>query len=193
MTETESQSGQIDPERVLAEIRERFLQRGTAWYAGEQVQQIEHALQAASLAEEDGATSELIAAALLHDYGHLLHNFGEECAEEGIDDHHEGLGAKHLSRYFGPAVTDPIRFHVAAKRYLCAVKPEYLSGLSEASILSLKLQGGPFTPEEAAEFVSRPHAEAAIRLRYWDDRAKVVGLSTPNFAHFEKHLQAALT
>ena len=161
-------------------------------YGGEAVTQTEHALQAAWLAEKAGAPAALIAAALLHDIGHLLHDLGDECAEEGIDDVHQEKGAGWLGNYFGPAVTDPIRLHVPAKRYRCAVDPRYRSALSCASTLSLKLQGGPFSPEEAEGFRNLPHAEDALRLRAWDDQAKVVGLETPDLEHFRPHLKAAL-
>ncbi len=188
----ENQAANDRRQAVLSEIDEVFRKRGHSWYAGEAVTQLQHALQAATLAEQADAPGALIAAAVLHDYGHLLHNFGEDCAENGIDDHHENLGAKQLTKFFGPDVTEPVRFHVSAKRYLCATEPDYYAGLSEASVLSLKLQGGPFTEEEAAEFIAQPHAEAGVRLRRWDDQAKVVDLETPDFAHFHPYLLAAM-
>src|SRR6516225_6317978 len=118
--------------------------------AGEPVSQTEHALQTAWAAEQAGAASALIAAALLHDIGHLLHDLPEDCAHHGIDDAHEVRGARWLVQHFGPDVTEPVRLHVPAKRYLCSTDPAYRSQLSEASELSLKLQGGPFTPAEVA-------------------------------------------
>lgn len=176
----------------LETIFNAFRDCGSSWYAGEEVTQTEHALQAAWLAEQAGAESELIAAALLHDYGHLIHNFGEDCADQGIDDHHELLGAKQLAKHFGPAVTEPIRLHVPAKRYLCSVSPEYLATLSPASVQSLALQGGPYTEEEADEFMTNPHAQAAVQLRHWDDEAKIVGLKTPDLDHFRQYLEVSL-
>jgi phosphonate degradation associated HDIG domain protein len=168
-----------------------FKDKGDASYIGEPVSQTEHALQAAWSAEQAGASPALVAAALLHDIGHLLHNLPEDCAEHGIDDAHEELGARWLVKHFGPDVTEPVRLHVPAKRYLCSTDPDYQGQLSEASLLSLKLQGGPFTPEEVAEFRCNTHADAAVALRRHDDVAKIPGLSTPTLEHFRPILEAA--
>ena len=156
--------------RLLAE-------KGHGAYFGEAVTETEHALQSAHLAETSGAANELIAAALLHDIGHLLHGLGEDIAERGIDGGHEEGGAAWLASYFGPVVIDPVRLHVAAKRYLCAVDLEYRLALSAASQRSLDLQGGPFSVEEARRFECEPFWEAAVALRRWDDAAKEPGLS----------------
>jgi phosphonate degradation associated HDIG domain protein len=169
-----------------------FAERGAAAYLGEAVSQAEHALQAAWAAEQAGAGSALVSAALLHDVGHLLHDLPEDCAGHGLDDCHEALGARWLERHFGPEVAEPVHLHVAAKRFLCAAEPEYRAGLSEASLLSLKLQGGPFSAEEAARFRRGPFAAAAVALRRWDDAAKGAGLPTPPLAHFRPYLEAAL-
>jgi OPA family glycerol-3-phosphate transporter-like MFS transporter len=175
----------------VAFVLKLFRERGHAAYLGEPVSQLEHALQSAWAAEKAGADSPRIAAALLHDVGHLLHNLPEDCAKSGIDDRHEGLGSHWAERWFGPAVSEPIRLHVDAKRYLCAIEPAYHDGLSEASRLSLRLQGGPMTPEEVERFRQGPHAEAAVALRRWDDAAKVPGLATPDLEHFRPHLERA--
>jgi phosphonate degradation associated HDIG domain protein len=167
-----------------------FKERGDAAYLGEPVSQLEHALQTAWAAEQAGAGSATIAAALLHDIGHLLHDLPEDCALSGIDDIHEERAARWLDRHFGPEVAEPVRLHVAAKRFLCATDPTYIGQLSEASVRSLELQGGPFTPDEAAQFRSQPHAEAAVALRRWDDQAKVPGLPTPPLEHFRACLEA---
>jgi phosphonate degradation associated HDIG domain protein len=169
-----------------------FEERGSAAYVGEAVSQREHALQAAWAAERDGASPALIAAALLHDVGHLLHDLPEDCALDGIDSRHEERGRAWLAAHFGPAVTEPIRLHVAAKRYLCATNAAYRDALSPASVRSLQLQGGAFTPEEAAEFIRQPFAAEAVALRRWDDAAKVPGLSVPGLGHFRPRLEAAL-
>ena len=118
--------------------------------------------------------------------------FGDDCADEGVDDVHELRGAQWLSEFFGPDVVEPIRLHVPAKRYRCAVEPEYLAKLSPASVQSLKLQGGPFSPEDVERFKQLPHADDAVRLRDWDDRAKIEDLRTPDFEHFCPHVEAAL-
>jgi phosphonate degradation associated HDIG domain protein len=168
-----------------------FKEKGDSAYVGEAVTQTEHALQAAWAAEQAGAGCALIAAALLHDLGHLLHELPEDCAHNGIDDAHEILGARWLEQHFGSEVAEPVRLHVDAKRYLCSTDPAYLALLSEASLLSLKLQGGPFAPDEAAKFCMHPHAEAAVGLRRFDEQAKVPGLPTPALEHFRPHLEAA--
>jgi phosphonate degradation associated HDIG domain protein len=180
-----------DVQAVLDRIVELFERRGSSLYGGEAVTQTEHALQAAMAAEQEGADSTMISAALLHDLGHLLHNLPETAAEMGIDDRHEELACRWLVRFFGPELTEPIRLHVAAKRYLCATDPEYLAKLSDASKLSLELQGGPFRPEEAEEFERNSHFESAVRLRRWDDVAKVKDLATPDIRYYRRHLEAA--
>lgn len=159
------------------EIFAAFERRGADHY-GEQITQLEHALQCAQLARDDGAEDSLVAAALLHDYGHLFEGRGD-AAEQGIDAHHEANGAALLKRWFGPEVTKPIALHVAAKRHLCAVEPGYEDGLSDASRLSLRLQGGRFTPEQCRKFEAAPFAQDAIRLRRYDDAGKVQGASVP--------------
>lgn len=179
-------------EAFVARVAQLFADRGWAEYHGEAVSQLEHALQAAALAEADGQPNELVVAALLHDIGHLLHGHGEDSAERGIDDAHEELGFRFLTRHLGPAVCEPVWLHVPAKRYLCAVEPAYFDGLSPASVQSLHLQGGPMSPAEAAAFEANPRHVAAVALRRYDDRAKVPHLPTPPFDHFRPHLEAAV-
>ncbi|MFO0851719.1 MAG: HD domain-containing protein [Gemmataceae bacterium] len=182
----------MTPAELLAKIEDLFLTRGGAQYSGEAVSQLEHALQAAWAAEQADVPDHLVAAALLHDVGHLLHGHGEDCAGRGIDDRHEELGRRFLTTAFGPAVTEPIRLHVAAKRFLCATDPEYTARLSDASVLSLRLQGGPMTHAEAAEFQAHPHAADALALRRWDEAAKTPELRTPSFDHFKPYLERCL-
>jgi len=176
---------------AIAAIEEAFRRRGHDHY-GEGVSQQEHALQAAWLAEREGAPPALIVAALLHDIGHLLHDLPEDIADQDVDTEHESLGSAWLSQYFGPEVSEPVRLHVSAKRYLCAAEPGYLDQLSAASQQSLALQGGPFDTAAAAAFRAAPGAEAAILLRRWDDEAKIVGFATPDLAHFCGHVGASI-
>jgi phosphonate degradation associated HDIG domain protein len=164
---------------LIEDIAALFARRGREMYSGEPVTQTEHALQTASQAEQSGADAALITAAFLHDVGHLLHDLDEDCAEEGIDDKHEALGAEWLAQHFGFEVVEPVRLHVAAKRYLCAVDEEYNARLSDASRLSLRLQGGPFTKAQARKFEQHPCFAAAIKLRRWDEEAKIPQLKTP--------------
>jgi predicted HD phosphohydrolase len=150
-------------------------------------------LQSAHLAVGAGADEELVVAALLHDIGHMLSGLPEDIANDGIDDTHEEAGAAWLERHFGFAVTVPVRLHVAAKRYLCAVDRGYLDSLSPASQLSLKLQGGPFAADDARAFEQQPHFKAAVMLRRWDDGAKVPGLDVPALETYRRHLENALS
>jgi gamma-butyrobetaine dioxygenase len=177
---------------VVDEIFSMFRQYGSGAYLGEPVSLTEHMLQSAYAAEREGAEPRLVAAALLHDYGHFIHEYDEDAAEHGIDTRHEDVGYAFLSEHFGPEIAEPIRMHVAAKRYLCATEPSYLDELSPASIVSLELQGGPCSPAEVAEFERSPFAEDAVRLRRWDDVGKVAGLETPGLEHYRPVLEAAL-
>ena len=169
-----------------------YTNKGSNAYGGERVNQLEHALQTAMLAEQSGADAALIVASLLHDYGHLIHDLGEGVARRGIDDRHEISGAAKLSAFFGEAVTMPIKLHVDAKRYLCATDPDYMKLLSPGSIRSLSLQGGPFTPAEADAFMKRPFADYAAKLRRWDESAKKLGLQTPSLEYFRPYADACL-
>ena len=177
---------------ILDEIFELFRCWGEAAYGGESVSQTQHALQSAELAERAGAAPALVGAALLHDIGHLLDQGDEGLAEAGIDARHEAGGAAWLARWFVPALTQPVRLHVAAKRYLCATNPGYLDRLSAASALSLGLQGGPMSPDEAHAFEATPHWRDALRLRSWDEAAKVSGAPTAELEHYRPTLVAAL-
>jgi phosphonate degradation associated HDIG domain protein len=177
---------------VIDRIFALFRDKGNGAYFGEAVTETEHALQSAHMAERSGAGPELIAAALLHDVGHLLHALPEDIAERGIDGRHEAGGAAWLERYFGPAVVDPVRLHVAAKRYLCAVEPDYHGALSEPSRRSLRLQGGPMSADEVSRFELEPWFRSAVAVRRWDDVAKVPGLVVPGLDHYRPCLEAVL-
>ena len=182
----------MTPGELLDRIDRLFAERGHDEYHGEAVSQLEHALQTAQFAEQEGQPAAIIAAALLHDIGHLLHGHGEECAAQGIDDAHEELGMRFLAKAFDDNVTEPVRFHVAAKRFLCSTDSSYFAKLSAASVLSLELQGGPMSLAECQTVQSNPHFTAAIRIREYDDRAKIVGLATPTLAHFRKYLEGVI-
>ena len=177
---------------VVEEIATLFHDKGGQAYLGEQVSIAEHMLQTAQAAERARASPALVAAALLHDLGHLVHVVADDSAEHGIDTVHEEAGADWLSSSFGSEVTEPIRLHVAAKRYLCAKYPTYLEVLSPASVHSLMLQGGPLSADGAASFAALPHAAEAVHLRRWDDVGKVAGEATPSFDHFRPLLESCL-
>jgi len=168
---------------ALAEIQALFDRRGHLVY-GEAITQTDHALQCATLAEQAQARPSLILAAWLHDIGHLQHQDAAAAVAEGRDDAHEALGAKFLHRWFGPEVSEPVRLHVAAKRYLCSVDPSYVNSLSPLSQRTLAIQGGPMGPAEAAAFAQNPFCDDAVKLRRWDDTGKQPGQTTAPQAHF---------
>lgn len=169
---------------ILAQLVEIFEQKATGRYGLSDVDQLQHALQSATLAEEAGRSASFVVAALLHDVGHMIHALGEDPASAGIDDSHEERAAAWLSPHFPPEVTEPIRLHVPAKRYLCATEPDYFGRLSEDSVRSLALQGGPMSGAEVATFAGLPFAEDAVLLRRIDDRAKDPTRVSPPFRHF---------
>lgn len=177
---------------TVDEIFHLLEERGQGSYFGEPVSQLQHALQCANYAVNEQARPELVAAALLHDIGHLLHDEGEDIADRGGDTEHEHLGQEWLSAHFAPAVTYPIAMHVAAKRYLCATDPAYLGKLSSASVQSLELQGGAMSAAEVADFESNEFAEDAVRLRRWDDLAKIEGAQVPPLNHYRSILESVI-
>jgi phosphonate degradation associated HDIG domain protein len=174
---------------TLQDIEAVFARRGGEQYSGEPVTQLQHALQTALLAEEAGADDALVTAALLHDLGHLLQDFGETPSLRGVDDVHQYAALPFLRGLFPDAVLDAIKLHVDAKRYLCQSHPEYVERLSDDSRRSLALQGGVFDASQAAAFIALPGARDALRLRLWDDLAKQDGLPTPTLAHFLERAQ----
>jgi phosphonate degradation associated HDIG domain protein len=173
----------------IGQITELFLAQGAVQYGSEAINQQQHALQCAHLAEQAGGSAELIAAALLHDLGHLLPKAASKAA--GVDDLHQYLAVPFLRGVFGEAVLEPIRMHVDAKRYLCHVDKHYWAGLSPASQRSLALQGGTFSEEEAAAFIAQPFATDAVALRRWDDLAKDPAATPPGWAHYVAVLERA--
>jgi [1-hydroxy-2-(trimethylamino)ethyl]phosphonate dioxygenase len=175
---------------VSEEVFELFERRGREAYFGESVSILEHSLEAAWFAKEAGAEPQLVVAALLHDVGHLLHGLPEDIAQHDIDGRHEVVGERWLRARFGPSISEPVRLHVDAKRYLCSVEPSYLRELSPSSLQSLNLQGGPFSDEEAKEFERNPHFKNAVALRRWDDAAKVPELKVPDIRAYEDILKA---
>ncbi len=180
---------ELTRENVVSFIADIFARRGAEEYLGEPVTIAEHMLQCAELAEQSGARDALVAAALLHDIGHFTNEFPADAAEQGIDSVHEEAGAAVLRDFFPPVITDCVRHHVAAKRYLCATDPDYFARLSEASVLSLKLQGGPMSQAEAAGFARNPHLDDILQVRIWDDQGKDPAHQAPPFAHYRPLLE----
>jgi gamma-butyrobetaine dioxygenase len=175
------QPGPLDPVALLADL---FTGEGARDYLGEAVSVAAHMLQAAGLAEAAGAPRHLVAAALLHDVGHFQGDRGGHDLMAGRDNRHGETGAAWLGQWFPDEVTEPVRLHVEAKRYLCATAAGYIDTLSAASAYTLTVQGGPMSPAEIAAFETLPHAEAAVAVRRWDDGAKDPDASAQVFEHF---------
>lgn len=174
---------------IVAFLQDIFDRRGGEEYLGEPVTMAQHMLQGATLAQRQGLPETVIVAALLHDIGHFTSEFGTFSMQDTQDRYHEEAGAKVLERFFPALVTDCVRYHVAAKRYLCATRPEYFERLSEASVHSLNLQGGPMSAEEVASFEQLDNLEDIITVRYLDDAGKEAGMDTPSFADFAPLVQ----
>jgi len=182
-----------DPSRLTLEYIAGLLTlKAGGQYGLTAINQRQHALQAAWLAEKSGCSDSLIAACLLHDIGHMVHDLGDNPAADGIDDLHERRGYEFLLPWFDAAVTEPVGLHVAAKRYLCATEADYFARLSPDSVRSLSLQGGPMSPQEVAAFNAIPQAQDAIQLRRFDEMAKVRDLQTPPVEHFLPYVERCL-
>jgi phosphonate degradation associated HDIG domain protein len=169
---------------ITDELVAIYARRGAEAYFGEAVTMMEHGLQAAYFAREHGAPDALVVAALLHDVGHLIEAVPDDIADWKTDAGHERTGCRWLVARFGAQVFEPVRLHVAAKRYLCATDPAYFKRLSDASVITLKLQGGPMSPAEVGSFESEAFWRDAVLLRQWDDQGKITGLSTPDFESY---------
>jgi [1-hydroxy-2-(trimethylamino)ethyl]phosphonate dioxygenase len=176
----------------LQQIADVLTLKADRLYGRSDVNQRQHALQAAWLAEQSGCPESLIVASLLHDIGHMVHDLGDNPAAAGVDDLHEERGSEFLAAWFGPEITEPVRLHVSAKRYLCATEADYFSKLSKDSVLSLSLQGGLMSAAEVAAFDALPQSAAAVKLRRFDEQAKVKNLETPAIQHFLPYVERCL-
>jgi phosphonate degradation associated HDIG domain protein len=175
---------------LIDEVLSLYGRRGSAAYFGEAVSMTEHGLQAAHFAELAGERDALVAAALLHDIGHLIATVPDDINEWTVDARHEATGARWLAARFGADVAEPVRLHVRAKRYLCATDPTYFAQLSPASVLTLKLQGGLMSADEIAGFEAEPACRDAVIVRRCDDRGKVPGLATRRLEDYAGLLEA---
>ena len=178
--------------RILEALVDIYEGRAGRPYGLSRINQRMHAVQAGWLARAHGGTPALVVAALLHDIGHMVHDLGEHPAARGVDDRHEQVGAQWLGRMFGPAVVEPVRWHVAAKRFLCATEPGYVACLSLDSIESLALQGGPMAADEVEAFERQPYWRDAVALRRIDEVAKDPDGPCPTFESFAGEIVAAL-
>jgi len=169
-----------------------LITRFGALHYGEAITQLDHVLQCGQLAIEAGESDAMVVAALLHDIGQFIDDAGNAAEALAVDAQHEQLGADWLAHWFGPEVTEPVRLHVAAKRYLCAVEPGYAKALSGASQLSLALQGGAMSVAEAGAFETRPWFAQAVRLRHYDDGGKRIGWSVPDLASHHDRIVAMM-
>jgi [1-hydroxy-2-(trimethylamino)ethyl]phosphonate dioxygenase len=175
---------------VADEVFAIFARRGDGAYFGETVSIAEHSLQTAHFAERGAAQPALVVAALLHDIGHLIGDAPDSLADWTVDAQHEQVGAHWLATRFGPAVAEPVRLHVPAKRYLCATHPKYFERLSAASVVTLGLQGGPMSASEIARFEAEPYYRDTLRLRAWDEEGKVAGLKTRGLRDYRAILES---
>ncbi len=180
----------IDANNIVDYLEDIFKRRGAESYLGEKVSMAQHMLQAAQAAEQSQAGPDLIVAALLHDVGHYSNEIPDTVLMKGTDNYHEEAGANFLADYFPLSVTEPVRQHVATKRYLCATDPTYMSRLSEASVYTLKVQGGPMSPDEVAEFEKTPYLDNCIKVRIWDDEGKDPDKPHPDFSHYRDLVQS---
>lgn len=178
-----------DGDTIVVFLADIFARRGGAEYLGEPVTMAQHMLQSALFAERAGQSEEVIVAALLHDIGHFTSEFGTYSPQDTQDRHHEDAGADLLAPFFPPRVVECVRQHVAAKRYLCASRPEYFNKLSPASVHTLALQGGPMDAHEVAQFERNPYLADIVKVRVYDEAGKRADLQTPPFAQYAPMLQ----
>lgn len=180
---------ELNRDNIVAFLGDIFARRGGEEYLGEPVTMAQHMLQGATIAEQNGLPEEIIVGALLHDIGHFTSEFGTYHPDDTEDRHHEDAGEAVLAPFFPPVITDCVKYHVAAKRYLCATKPEYFARLSPASVHTLELQGGPMSAEEVSEFEANPNLKEIVQVRYLDEAGKRADMETPDFAHFAPMVQ----
>ncbi|MCT7654152.1 HD domain-containing protein [Oceanimonas sp. NS1] len=175
-------------ENILDMIEAIFTLHGADSYLGEEVTMAQHMLQAAWLGERQGESEAVVLAALLHDVGHYANKLPPEVLMSGTDNRHQESASAWLAPFFPAEIIEPIRLHVAAKRYLVTVDPDYRAQLSQASLDSLILQGGNMSAAEVEQMEASPYLDMAIRVRRLDDQGKDPELTTPDFGHFKPRL-----
>ncbi len=185
-------NNQLCKQTIVPFLLSIFATRGPESYLGESVSMAEHMEQSAACATEDHASDELVIAALLHDIGHFISDFPLDALEKGADNFHEDAGALILEQFYPAAISEPVKLHVAAKRYLCTVQPDYRDKLSAASINSYNLQGGKMNAQEVQAFEANPHHQAAIKLRHYDDDGKIKDRNIYKVEHYSSLLTELL-
>jgi len=183
---------ELTRDNIIDFILDLFENQGAKEYLGETVSTSQHLEQTAACATADGASDELVIAALLHDIGHFIGGFSIDSLENGINDLHEDFGSDFLAPFFPASVTEPIRLHVAAKKYLCAVDKDYITHLSAASVNTLNLQGGPMSASEVQAFESNSYYLSAVKMRHYDDDGKVAGLEIKPVTEYKAQMEALL-
>jgi gamma-butyrobetaine dioxygenase len=185
-----SKVNEMTADNIVDHIEDVFNRRGAESYLGEQVTMAQHMLQVAQCAEKAGADDTQIVAALLHDIGHFKNEIPESALAKGKDNYHEEAGANFLEDYFPRSVVEPVRQHVATKRYLCAVRDDYFKRLTPASVHSLNLQGGPMSADEVAEFEKNDYLKECIALRCWDEEGKDPDREHPPFFYYRPLIES---
>jgi len=171
---------------AFLEIKELFESAKAEEYLGEDITLVEHMIQCAENAQADGAPDWLIVGALLHDIGHLLVPDAVSAQDSGIDMHHDDIGAEWISKRFPNNIVQAVRLHVDAKKYLVATDSTYFTQLSQASQITLDIQGGVFSESEATDFIQQHYAHEAVLLRKWDDTGKARGAATTDISDYEE-------
>ena len=185
----QSAFGPLTKQNIVAFLGDIFERRGDEEYLGEPVTMAEHMLQSAHFAEQANEPDIVVDAALLHDIGHITSEFGMFSMDDTEDRYHETAGADILRAFFPELVVDCVRHHVAAKRYLCATDEDYFGRLSDASVHSLNLQGGPMSAEEVADFERNQNVDEIVRVRRYDDMGKLANFETKSFADYRPLVQ----
>ncbi|MEM9675125.1 MAG: HD domain-containing protein [Cyclobacteriaceae bacterium] len=182
----------LSPQIITDQIFGLYHRYGNESY-GESVTQTEHMVQSAQLAEKQGYDDEIILSAFFHDIGHFLeHEPAERMGELGAQQH-DKLGGDYLrQRGFSEKIAQLVESHVAAKRYLTFRYPDYYETLSDASKQTLKYQGGPMTAEEALKFEQDELFDLKIKMRQWDDEAKIPDRPVKNLDRYRQLCQAYL-
>ena len=176
--------------KVIDKIIANFI-NNKSLYIGEKVTISEHMIQSAMIAEKAKSSGSLVCACLLHDYGHFILEDPDELVRKKLDGKHEDIGYEYLKKFFKEDIVKPIKYHVLAKRYL-ARNRKYFNSLSDASKISLKLQGGMLNAKESKEFEKKDFFKHSIKLRKFDEVAKKTNIKTKSIIEYKNLLSSHL-